>query len=54
MEDENSIIMNDVFTNLAQWAIPGTRKLHSFPSQTVKLESVIIQLLTLPGRRELL
>ena len=27
---------------------------HLFPSQTVKLESVTIQLLTLPGRRELL
>ena len=48
---ENSIILSDTFTNLAQFQVQENCT-HFFPSQTVKLELVIIQLLTLPGRRE--
>ena len=48
---ENSIFMSDAFTNLAQFHVRENCS-HLFPSQILKLESVTIQLLTLPGRRE--
>ena len=48
---ENSIFMSDAFTNLAQFHVQENCS-HLFPSQTLKLESVTIQLLTLPCREE--
>ena len=50
---ENSIILSDAFTNLAQFHV-RENCIHLFLSQTVKLESVIIHLLIIPGKREVI